>query len=258
MINKALYSFWSKPNTGFNTEEDLINCLKLSLLFSKKWFDKTELVTDKAGKKLIIDKHKLDFDNVVVCLDKYNIYNERYWSIGKIVACSLQKEPFIHLDNDVIFFKKPPERILNSDASFQSKENIEWSGYKEYIIDANKNKSTKLDYTLYDCYNCGIIGFNKISDVLNEWLELAIKYMDYDNNYYDNNYRPFGTPCLIFEQYHIVQLLDKYNYNVSFLGEHITDALAKKIGYTHLISNSKKNLIVSKRVKNRLEKELKK
>jgi hypothetical protein len=42
MVEKVVYSFWSKPmnsdNIGFNSEESFINCLKLSVFYSKKYF----------------------------------------------------------------------------------------------------------------------------------------------------------------------------------------------------------------------------
>jgi len=53
MINKVVYSHWSKPAkddaVGFNSKEAFANSAKLSTLMSKKWADEIELVTDKKG-----------------------------------------------------------------------------------------------------------------------------------------------------------------------------------------------------------------
>jgi len=54
-MNKVVYSQWSKPAkdefVGFNSKEAFANCAELSVLNSKKWFDKVELVTDEKGYK---------------------------------------------------------------------------------------------------------------------------------------------------------------------------------------------------------------
>ena len=83
----------------------------------------------------------------------------------------------------------------------------------------------------------------------------------------------------MFEQYHIVQLLEKYNYNVELItGKvnkndwdiktnsniypkdvikewYVSDELAKEYGYTHLISQSKRKKELEEKVANRLYKE---
>lgn len=60
MIDKAIYSLWTKPmddfSVGFNSEEIFIKCLSISLEMSKKYFTHVELVTDIKGKELLIDK----------------------------------------------------------------------------------------------------------------------------------------------------------------------------------------------------------
>lgn len=58
MINRAVYSFWTKPQSkskellcGFNSTEAFLDCLHLSVIFSKKWFKEVVMVTDLQGKK---------------------------------------------------------------------------------------------------------------------------------------------------------------------------------------------------------------
>ena len=63
MINKVVYSHWSKPAkddcVGFNTKEAFANSAKLSALMSKKWADEVELVTDKKGYDLLKKGEKI-------------------------------------------------------------------------------------------------------------------------------------------------------------------------------------------------------
>ena len=62
MINKVVYSHWSKPmdgeHVGFNSKEAFANCARLSILASKKWASVVELVTDKEGYKFLIEDLK--------------------------------------------------------------------------------------------------------------------------------------------------------------------------------------------------------
>jgi len=59
-----------------------------------------ELVTDDIGKYILIDALKLPYSSIKIEL---NNLNQKYWFLGKIKAYSLQTEPFLHYDGDVIF-----------------------------------------------------------------------------------------------------------------------------------------------------------
>jgi hypothetical protein len=270
MIKKAIYSNWSKPNdsnfAGFNNDEAFADSLHLSVLCAKKWFEEVELITDTKGKKLI-DKYKIPFDNVVVCLDDYNHIRAEHWSIGKMVACCMQKSPFMHIDNDVFWFKKPQERLLRADCSFQNYENADYFGYKYQRPPAIETCPIKeIDYTETKALNCGIIGFNKL-DVLPEWMELALRYIEwFDNNTKLRDWCKLAP--IMFEQYHIYQLVKKNNYDISVISydyatsvidtrkKMINDSLAEEYGYTHLISGIKREKHVEEKVKARLIREI--
>lgn len=47
MINKAIYSFWTKPMNdtyvGFNSEKVLIECMTLSAGFCRRYFSKVDI-----------------------------------------------------------------------------------------------------------------------------------------------------------------------------------------------------------------------
>ena len=257
MIEKAIYSNWSKPNNdlyaGFNSDEAFANSLHLSVLYSKKWFKEIELVTDKKGKELV-DKYKIPFDNVVVCLDDYNHIDKHHWAIGKIVACSLQTKPFIHIDNDVYWFKKPPKRLLEAECCFQNYESTEDHWYKyQMSVAANSSPITEIDYKIKKALNCGIIGFNRM-DVLKEWLDLAFQYIDWFEN---TNDVKGELSSVMFEQYHIYQILKKHNYDIQVITKGwINDKIAIEYGYTHLIATSKRRPDIEKKVKKRLKKDL--
>ena len=258
MIDKAIYSFWSKPmdNTyvGFNSEKSLIECFSISVMMSRKHFSKVELITDIKGKELLIDKYKLPFTSVSTELEEaLKDINKRHWSIGKIYACKIQKEPFIHIDNDAIWFKKPPIELLTADACFQNEEGIGYEHSYEYLrkhaIDNYKDYPKYIRFDESMAYNCGIMGFNKF-DCLETWWKDALDYIKFTDSYFKDIYaiwhedNPDHTllPLLIFEQLFIVGICKEFNYNVKFIKvDGVDDETSKLLGYTHLIANTKRS-----------------
>jgi len=256
-VNKVVYSQWSKPSkddfVGFNSKEAFSNCAELSVFNSKKWFNKIELVTDEKGYKFLIEDLKLPFTSVKVELDRLNHLANEHWSIGKLYASKIQKEPFIHQDFDVIWFKKPPSRILKAQASFQGTENNEFmhSFYRPLMNDAKNNNYQLNKYCDLDkiaAYNCGIIGFNDLS-IVNKWYDLAMDYIKETKG--ELTCRP-----IFFEQFLIYNLCNYYNFKVETIAsnESISEKDCKKYGFTHLIAQSKRDPNIEKLVEKKLNK----
>jgi len=172
-IERAVYSLWTSPmegqHVGFYSEEALIDCFKLSLYYTRKWFKEVHLVTDLKGKKLI-EKHGLKFDNIDIGLENVmkGVY-KNHWSLGKIYACKIQDKPFMHIDIDVIWFKRPPQNILTSDASFQCIEDQGQEYWYELLVKHAEEHYTDrpfwFDCTEIKAYNCGFIAINRL-DIL--------------------------------------------------------------------------------------------
>jgi hypothetical protein len=259
MIDKAIYSFWSKPMNdkyvGFSSEKSLIECISISVMMSRKHFSKVELITDIKGKELLIDKYNIPFTSVSTELEEALVdINQKHWSIGKIYACKIQKEPFIHIDNDVIWFKKPPIELLTADACFQNVEVLSYSSILsnsyDFLIDHLKSNHNYPDYieTNDDPLNCGIIGFNRLEH-LETWWQDSLKYIDYVDSYFQEEYYkelPHLVPCLIFEQYYIGGICKNFNYDVKFVARGheenwgVNDSTSILLGYTHLIAHTKR------------------
>ena len=270
MIGRAVYSLWTLPMegqyVGFNTEEALINCFKLSLHYSKKWFKEVHLVTDLKGKELI-EKHNLEFDHVNTDLETVmqGVY-QNHWSLGKIYACKIQDAPFIHIDIDVILFKKLPDSFLQAEAGFQNTENEDSEIWYKLLLnhaDQNyKNKPVWFNTKNFKAYNCGIIAFNNLT-LIKEWWDSALDYINYlDNSKFEYNHH---LSCLIYEQFAIYHLCNYYDINVDQLTNYgestdkdsnwISEELANKLGYTHLIAQCKREPQVEKKIKDRVIKE---
>lgn len=271
MIERAVYSLWTTPmegqHVGFNTEEALINCFKLSLHYTKQWFKEVHLVTDVKGKELV-EKHGLKFDNINTDLEEVmkGVY-KNHWSLGKIYACKIQDKPFMHIDIDVILFKPLPESFLKAEAGFQNYEGENYSFIYLNLIQhckENIDKVPKWFIPKFSAYNCGLISFNKL-DILKEWWESSLNHVKLLDDTKYTFTKTDAPPSLLYEQVFIYYLCKHYKYNVKTLLDygdanerkldHIPETLAKRLGYTHLMAASKRLPEVEKKVKARLAKE---
>ncbi len=125
---KIIQTYWSKPINDQNSKKDVfgrfaggwlsekhhyiswaLSCLKL-----KQFYDDVELYTDTKGKEILIDKLKLPYSKVHVCLDHFDYLPSSLWAIPKMYTYSLQDEPFLHVDGDVYIWEPFP--VLFSDA----------------------------------------------------------------------------------------------------------------------------------------------
>ena len=251
MIDTAIYSFWSKPMNdsyvGFSSEKYLIECMTISVMLSRNYFSEVKLITDIKGKQLLIDKHKIPFTSVSTELeDALSGIDKKHWSIGKIYACKLQKKPFIHIDTDVIWVKRPPDYLLTADACFQNTEH-NYTQYPFLLNHAieNYNDRPNYDWNKNIAYCCGIIGFNKL-DHLETWWEESLRYIEYIDSYFKDEYSTWGEmTCLIFEQFYILNICNINKYDVKFISElEVDNDTATRLGYTHLIGSSKRSKYV--------------
>jgi hypothetical protein len=267
MIERAIYSLWTKPMTqgyiGFNSEKALMECFALSLHYSKKWFKEIHFITDIKGKKLI-EKYGLKFDYISTEFDDaLHDVDEREWSLGKIWACKIQDKPFVHIDNDVILFKPLPKDFLAKEAVFQNSEKTytmqHYNGMMQYDKEHYEDRPKWYNVQKSLAYNCGLLGFNRF-DFLDEWWESAIKHVDYLKQ--RNGYPfPGAVSPLIYEQQYVGCLCNEYNYEVGVLTDYsdlpnppewIPADLASKLGYTHLLSQSKRKKETEDKVRKRL------
>src|SRR5579863_3532555 len=110
---RAVWSFWSKPYKAYKGRiwgEPRHHLLAwgLSLRLAQRQFPETMLVTDSEGKALLVDRLGLDFTHVSTELDHLRDADQGWWALGKLVAYSLQDQPFVHLDTDVFLWRPLP------------------------------------------------------------------------------------------------------------------------------------------------------
>lgn len=112
-IMRAVWSFWSRPFDDYYkgtwpSEYHHLLAWVISVNVARAHYPNTLLVTDIVGKRLLVDELGLPFATVSTELERLRDVDTRWWAIGKLVAYSLQTEPFIHIDTDVFLWKRLP------------------------------------------------------------------------------------------------------------------------------------------------------
>ena len=124
---RAVWSFWSKPldaGHGWRWRAHVHNHLAwgLSLRLARSHYPHTSLITDTAGRQLLVDQLGLEFAEVSTELDRLEDADPALWALGKLVAYSLQEEPFVHLDADVFLWQPLPGRLSSAPVLAQHPE----------------------------------------------------------------------------------------------------------------------------------------
>ena len=213
---KVVQSFWSKPfleaekenkNLWLNKEMFFISHA-FSLLKLKEFYSNVELVTDDFGKRILIDILELPYDSISLSLNEINDYRHELWALGKIKAYSIQKEPFIHVDNDVFIWKEFDSLFLNNPLFCQNFENnVEYYSKitqevknNEYEIPKEMDFYIENDATInnFEGVNAGVIGGTDLI-FLKKYCDLAFDIVDKNYSKLDNlsNINPFNV---FFEQ----------------------------------------------------------
>ena len=219
------------------------SCLQLN-----KFYSNIELVTDKLGKKLIIDMLGLPYSSVVIELDQLNNHHRDLWALGKIYAYSIQKEPFLHIDNDVFIWARFDTSIENAAIVVQSEE-FATSFFahlaNKLLIDHTYLPQRYLDFmkgTGYlPNYNAGVLGgsdLNFIKEYTQEVFEFikcyAHKFNDEIRTLMNVFYEQFFLYCLSRSKNIAVEFLFNRDYLASIYENNNFRRLVKDGKYLHV------------------------
>lgn len=104
MIDKLVYTYWTDNglnyNCNFPSQEVFARIFKESIVEARKYFKKVVCYTDLHGE----DKLKelgIEIETEVVLYESFN-FDKRFWNYPKLITYSLQYEPFVHCDIDLI------------------------------------------------------------------------------------------------------------------------------------------------------------
>jgi hypothetical protein len=240
---KFLQTFWTGPEdiskkkllglkAGWLSPEYHWMSWALSCLQAKSIFGSVNLVTDKAGKELLVDLLQLPYTTVSTALQgTLNNYHPSLWALAKIYTYSIQTEPFLHLDGDVYLWQKPPQNVLNSPLLAQNLDkNLPF--YADILNQINDHLSfipesfSRKDFEHKDVYasNAGLLGGHDLS-FFKEYSRRAFEFID--KNKADLEKMTTGSLNLIFEQYLFCQLAAESNIPVSYYKPPVEDPVFK-------------------------------
>ncbi|MBN8548552.1 MAG: hypothetical protein J0M12_04475 [Deltaproteobacteria bacterium] len=267
----ALHSFWFKPFLetqgsrslgGFSAPRYFWYSWVLSFNTIYNRYPKTILVTDKFG-RAEVERLGLPYDEIHSDLEELQI-RPGFWNAGKFLAYAIQKEPFFHLDIDAFMWNVLPERLLQASVFGQSVEREE--KHRIYYRDALKVVRSRIpdlparwgtlnsEYTNGYALNCGIFGGTNlplIQEYANEALDFmnAPRYAALWQELASRTALPTGGGmgivegcAMVFEQLGIVLRCEEAGITPQVLIEQPLpdDSYPPELGYTHLISVSKR------------------
>ena len=282
---RAVWSFWSRP---FHQYYGSIWCKplhhmlawRLSLLTASRHYPETVLITDGAGKKLLVDQLGLPFAEVSTELDRLRDVDAGWWAMGKLVAYSLQDRPFVHLDSDVFLWKALPPHLLESPVFTQYPEgftehgphyrpqDIEWAFAQHSVKLPREWEWARSKRGLYPAENCGVLGgahFEFLRYYAQTALDLALRpehaaawaRLDDKQRYNIVLEQFFLSACAGFHRFHPTSPYRSVQIHHLFASwEDACDPnYAARIGFTHLVAGAKSHPTVGRRLEERTRSE---
>ena len=184
---------------GWSTSQHHLMSWALSCLRLKKNYTDVHLYGDEPGIDFLIDQLHLPYSKV---FDEYSHLNcqKELWALPKLLTYSKQRQPFLHVDGDVIIDAPFEQSLFSSDVVAQNLE-IGTAYYEnlfnplvkglKYIPDIlEKNLASNS----LKAYNAGIIGGNDIA-FFKKYVDEALKIVTNNNGCLLN-----GNFNIIFEQ----------------------------------------------------------
>ena len=266
----AVWSFWSKPYLEARkkiwcSEKQHYLSWILSLQLAQKFFSKTLLVTDDYGAELLVEGLKLEFDAVSRALNELDDHDSKWWALGKIYTYASQKEPFIHIDNDVFLWKPLP--VTSDTALFAQNPEYFEIGATFYMPEQIEALRDRHDGWLpkewawfrssglpQRAESCGVFGGND-TEFINYYAKRALTMIEHPaNRKLWINLNEQVERNILVEQY-LLSACIEYSKNcranvyraldIHYLFNSMDDAFdsrkAADVGYTHLIADTKKN-----------------
>lgn len=283
---RAVWSFWSKPFFAYKGRiwrepQHHLLAWGLSLRQARKHYPDTQLVTDKAGKALLVDRLGLHFDEVSTDLEALRDVDPGWWALGKLHAYSLQDRPFIHVDTDVFLWEPLPAHVASAPVFAQCPEHHppldEWCGPQdieaafarhELSLPMEWEWSRSLGNPGFREDNCGIVGGNDV-DFLRYYATLGLRLVR--DPIYQSAWSELPDKAgynMIIEQFLLAACLDYHRFHPQspYRGVHIkylfptwADTLdpvkTAQAGYTHLLGDAKTNAVVTQRLERRMQRE---
>jgi hypothetical protein len=280
---RAVWSFWSKPFAAhrhlvWSSDKHHLLSWVLSTETARRHYARSVLITDTAGARMLVDGIGLAFDEVDTTLDAIADADPSWWALGKLYAYRAQTEPFVHIDNDVFLFKALPQELESAPVFAQNAEHFVpgQSFYRPEAVESALSVASHAwlppEWLWYrqngansrgEC--CGVLGGSHV-DFIRHYAAQAIRMIDEPGNRRALEALPdkLVHTCLL-EQYLLAACIEYYRahagspfddvairYLFSSIEEAFSSETAARLGYTHLIADSKHDLAVMARLEARV------
>jgi len=285
---KVIQSYWSLPNRhndagdhfgrkkgGWQSEKYHAMSWSLSCHKFRQFYPEVVLYSDSEGRSWLNDKLGLPFTNIVENLDCLNNQPPALWSLSKVLACSLQTDPFFHADGDVYIWRPFHKAFVNSTVFAQ---NIEYDLAHNVLGNIYLQTRSKLEslnaalpYFLKDDieyhttprlegYNTGILGGQDVS-FFSRYAKVVFDFLDANVNV------PFESRDMNFiEQLLLLKMAQYENLPVNVLMEE-ENAVSENAyssmmqfnlvplerSYVHVVGAAKKDSVCCQQVAMRLK-----
>lgn len=242
----------------------------LSVETARKHYPDTALITDDEGAAKLIDGLGLRFNHVSTDLNLLKDHDPDWWAFGKIYAYARQREPFVHLDTDVILWKPLPDRLAQADVFGQQPEyfrcGFSWY-YPEKFESAIRRvrgwMPEELDHYVptngeQSAICCAIFGGTRL-DFIRHYAETVIRLIEEPRNQPAWQLLDRPAHSIMFEQYMLAACVEYHRQNprspyrgVSaeyLFGSHEgAELTAAQAGYTHLWCDGKRSIALMDRL----------
>jgi hypothetical protein len=252
----------------------------LSLRLARRHYPETMLVTDRAGKKLLVEQLGLPFVHVSTELERLAPVDPGWWALGKLIAYGLQDRPFVHVDTDVFLWKPLPKAVAQSPVFTQcpefyandSKPSLRaieqaFSQHGNRLpVEWKWARSRGKDHFREE--NCGILGGTHV-DFIRHYSRTALDLALRPENGLAWSQLPDKTiHNFTVEQFFLAACLDFHNSHpasdyrgvtVGHLFSSVAEACdisrAARAGFTHLWGSTKSHPAVGRRLEERMRRE---
>ena len=280
---RAVWSFWTKPFKAdkgriWHEPKHHLYAWGLSLRLARPYFRSTQLITDTPGKRMLVDRLGLEFDEVSTALDALDAVDPAWWALGKLVAYSVQTGPFVHIDTDVFLWRPLPPPLLSAPVFAQCPERHsfahEWCGPRQiehafarhgHALPVEWEWASSREMDWFREENCGMVGGNRV-DFLRHFASSALALVLAPKH--SAAWAELGDKSgynMMVEQFYLAACVDYHRshpespyrgVNIRYLfpswAEAYNPEAAARAGYTHLLGDAKTHPEVAARLERRI------
>lgn len=226
-----------------------------ALLINKHYDDKDlYLYGNRSVLSLMLDGLNLPYKNGIELSNNIE-YQKLFYAYGKIETYKLQKDPFLHIDNDIFLSCRLPEDLLNSNIIAQHKE-ADSTFYKR-VREFLKTTKVELPKVMDSCFNDDFVFSYNMGLFGGHDMEFFEYYTNSIDNLIQHNYnklRLTQKPFLfnvVFEQWLLYALAAEQNRHIDTyykdevvdfrlqVSEHDLAIMYPKTEYLHLMNFKK-------------------